>query len=340
MVNINREYLIELRGKYFEFVSFCYQILAKLFGFPNIPGMSLAPPQDKYWWTQQPSLSDDLPIRRIQFPPRAQPQSYFEILFGDLPKPASNPRIYYQSDNDGFYSYYIENFKNLQFLPNWFSEFLQINCNICTNISILELSREALFAVVLIYYYIVIVRIALGWFVSINPYMFPFSYFIMFVDWIDEVATSLMPVLGGFGIGTPLLFVCVGKFADYLNNLVFTMPYLPSEGIFEKTIIQGQVKDILTFKNLPYLWYKYPIPNEIRTFWTHERPDILKYMQKAYGKLHINFYPDIISEPGGILVNNVHDIIEQVKLKNYIFIPHIPEQILTNNFHHWYITSL
>ncbi|MGL4758948.1 MAG: hypothetical protein ACRCXZ_06415, partial [Patescibacteria group bacterium] len=45
---------------------------------------------------------------------------------------------------------------------------------------------------------------------------------------------------------------------------------------------------------LPVLWYRFPIPNEIREFWYSERPDILEYMQKAYKDLDIQFLPDTI----------------------------------------------
>lgn len=294
---LNKEDLLELRGRYFQFVSQCFQTFAKPFGFPNLRGMQLLPPDEKYWWIREADPTADLPLRRLRFPPAAQPQNYFEVLFGDRAKPASTPRIYYENASDGFYSYFVENYKNLTFLPDWFSEFLQINLNIYNDLSLIELGREALFVVVLTYYYVMVVRVAIGWFVSINPYVFPLSYLVMFVDWIDEVITSITPVLGGFGIGTPLLFMYVGKFADYVNNLVFTMPYLPSEGQFQKAFIAGQVKNILAFKDLPYLWYKYSIPNELREFWYTERRDIYKYMKKAYGQIDLTILPDRLAEP-------------------------------------------
>ena len=37
-----------------------------------------------------------------------------------------------------------------------------------------------------------VVRVAIGWFVSINPYVFPLSYLVMFVDWIDEVISNAL----------------------------------------------------------------------------------------------------------------------------------------------------
>ncbi|NNL16429.1 MAG: hypothetical protein HKO81_07300 [Flavobacteriaceae bacterium] len=52
------------------------------------------------------------------------------------------------------------------------------------------------------------------------------------------------------------------------------------------------MSDVLVFHYLPILWYRHPVPNEIREFWYKERPDILNYMQKAYKDLDIQFLPD------------------------------------------------
>ena len=135
-------------------------------------------------------------------------------------------------------------------------------------------------------------RIFIAWLISINPYAFPIAYFIALVDWIEDASMGLLPVVGGISLATPLLLTVVGKIADSLNHLVFTMPFLPSEGIPGKAIINGDVKNVLIFRYLPILWYEYPIPNEIREFWYNERPDILNYMQKAYKDLDIQFLPD------------------------------------------------
>ena len=72
------------------------------------------------------------------------------------------------------------------------------------------------------------------------------------------------------------------------------MPFLPSEGEETKLLINQQMKDVLVFHYLPVLWYRYPIPNDIREFWYKDRPDILDYMQKAYKDLDIQFLPDNI----------------------------------------------
>jgi hypothetical protein len=202
----------------------------------------------------------------------------------------------------------MENYKNIIFLPNWVSEFLQVQCHFCLDISFLEVCREVVFAILVTYYYMISFRIFIAWLISINPYTFPIAYFIAFVDWIEEYAIGLMPVVGGIGLATPLLLTLIGKAADSLNHLVFTMPFLPSEGVPGKAIVNGDIKDVLIFKYLPILWYKYPIPNEIREFWYNDRPDILKYMQEAYKNVDIQFLPDRIINQSDLLKTSLKQI--------------------------------
>jgi hypothetical protein len=86
------------------------------------------------------------------------------------------------------------------------------------------------------------------------------------------------------------------------------MPFLPSEGVPGKAIVNGDIKDVLIFKYLPILWYKYPIPNEIREFWYNDRPDILKYMQEAYKNVGIQFLPDRIINQSDLLKTSLKQI--------------------------------
>jgi hypothetical protein len=78
------------------------------------------------------------------------------------------------------------------------------------------------------------------------------------------------------------------------------------------------MKDVLVFHYLPILWYRYPIPNDIREFWYTERPDILDYMQKAYKDLDIQFLP-----------NNIITELNQQKLTATI--PSFPDQLLNQS---------
>jgi hypothetical protein len=47
------------------------------------------------------------------------------MIFGPTPKVEAVPRYIYESKEEGFYNFYIENYKNIYFLPDWLSEFIQ-----------------------------------------------------------------------------------------------------------------------------------------------------------------------------------------------------------------------
>jgi uncharacterized protein YggT (Ycf19 family) len=218
------------------------------------------------------------------------------MIFGPSPKVDAVPRYIYESRDEGFYNFYIENYKNIYFLPDWFSEFLQVRLNICLDITLLETIREVLFVGLMIYSQIVILRIALSWFIYINPYTFPWCYVAAAVDWTEDVLQGIVPAILGVNITGSVFLGILGVLADSLNHLVFTMPFLPSEAEETKLLINQEMKDVLVFHYLPILWYRYPIPNEIREFWYNERPDILDYMQKAIQDLDIQFLPNHIIE--------------------------------------------
>lgn len=289
-----KEQLITLRETFFEKSEIFFQDLAKPLGFPKNPGMSLFVDDNKnYFWMQFKSYDKYLKVREIQVPPDTQPKNYFEILFGDSPKIQEIERVFYQSKEDGFFSFYIEDFKNVVFLPNPISEFLQIYCHFCTDITFLEVFRETLFVTLITYSYLMQFRLCLAWFISINPYTFPLIYLLSLVDWAEDWSYGFLPTFRGISFATPLLMAAVGKATDLLNHLVFTMPYLPSEGHPSHVLTpNGSVESYIYFRYLPILWYKYPIPNELREYWYTERPDVLEYLQKAYENVDIQFLPD------------------------------------------------
>lgn len=291
-----RDKLIIIRQSFFDKVQEMTIEFATKFGYPKNPGMPLIP--SGVGSDGQPYLgfrvydSDILSVRNVPFPPPPTAQNWVEILLGNMPTVQPLSRLFYESKSDGFYSFYIENYKNLFFLPNSVSEFLQIHLNFCLDITFLEVFREVFFLSIVGFAEIVTLRILLSWTISINPYTFPWNYFVALVDWTEESLIGLVPSIVGVNLSGPILITILGKCADSLNNLVFTMPYLPSEGEPSKALINGELRDVLAFRYLPILWYKYPIPNEIRQYWYKERPDILTYMQKAYKNVDIQFLPD------------------------------------------------
>ncbi len=287
------EKFIPVRTAFHEIIANFFKTIAGLFGYPTNPGMPIEldlPPNI----AAQMDVLKDLPKHRTLWPPIQKPETWFEMVFGPAPKLDIVPRYIYESTDEGFYNFYIENYQNIYFLPDWLSEFIQVRLHLCLDITVLETIREVFFVGLLFYSQIIILRIALAWFVYINPYTFPWCYLVAAVDWTEEILQGVLPSLLGVNLTGSVFLGMIGIIADSLNHLVFTMPFLPSEGEPTKLLINNQMKDVLVFHYLPILWYRYPIPNEIREFWYQKRPDILNYMEKAYKDLDIQFLPDNI----------------------------------------------
>ena len=276
--------IYDLAGKFF-------QKLAQVFGYPDNPGMPIsydvANGVDERF-----QFLNDLPKRVTSFPPFQRPETWFETVFGPAPQPDVIPRYIYETKEEGYYNFYVENYRNLFFLPDWLSEFIQVRLHICLDISLLEIIREVLFIGLVFYSQMVILRITISWLIWINPYTFPWSYLTAAVDWTEDVLQGLVPSVLGVNVTGSVFLGALGAIADSLNHLVFTMPFLPSEGEETKLAINNEMKDVLVFHYLPILWYKHPIPNEIREFWYDNRPDILEYMQNAYQELNLVLVPD------------------------------------------------
>jgi uncharacterized protein YggT (Ycf19 family) len=298
---------------FYDMVGNFFQKVASLFGYPKNPGMPTIPDLGNEIYARSRFL-DRLPSHQTFWSTMQRPETWFEMIFGPVPKIEPVPRYMYESKEEGFYNFYIENYKNIYFLPDWFSEFLQVRLNICLDTTVLESIREVLFVGLVVYSQIIVLRIALSWFVSINPYIFPWCYLSAAVDWTEEILQGIIPSILGINITGSVFLGVLGIIADSLNHLVFTMPFLPSEGEESKLLINQQIKDVVIFHYLPVLWYRYPIPNEIRKFWYEERPDILDYMQKAYQDLNIQFLPD--------------NIVEELNKQNYISNLTIHQQVL------------
>ena len=119
------------------------------------------------------------------------------------------------------------------------------------------------------------------------------------------------------------------------------MPFLPSEGEETKVYINNQMKDVILFHYLPILWYRYPIPNEIREFWYKERPDILNYMQKAYKDLNIQFLPDsLLQELNEQKILSKLDLFDPNKIDNHLVSTELvfySDMLLTNISKHFHL---
>lgn len=265
--------------------------IARFLGYPDVPGMPVFPLDFKA--RDQLMGQDLLPKHITEIPPtQAQrPETLTEALFGTFPYTMPIEKHFYQHKAEGYYNFYVENYRNMYFLPDWLSGYIQIHFNITVDHSNLELCRDVFFYVILLYGAIVSIRTTLFWMLAINPYTFPWVFAVDFVDWIYDALAGILPCFVGIDLVPSIFAMLIGKVTDSANHLVFTMPFLPSEGNKVKMLIDGELKDVVQFHYLPYLWYKYPIPMNLREFWYSERPDILNFMEKNYSQFGINFRP-------------------------------------------------
>ena len=169
-----------------------FKTIAKLFGYPENPGM----PGGYDFSIENSARSkflENLPSHKTFWPPIQRPETWFETIFGPSPKIDAVPRYVYENREEGFYNFFIENYKDIYFLPDWLSEFLQVRLHFCLDLTLLETIREVFFIGLVIYSQIVILRITLSWFISINPYTVPWCYLVAAVDWTEEVLQGLLP---------------------------------------------------------------------------------------------------------------------------------------------------
>ena len=268
-----------------------FDSIAGFLGYPDVPGMPTFPPNQKL--RDQLIGQDLLPKHITEIPPNQvqRPETLTEALFGTFPYTMPVEKHFYQHKAEGYYNFYVENYRNMYFLPDWLSGYIQIHLNITVDHSNLELCRDVFFYVVLLYGAIVSIRTTLFWMLAINPYTYPWVFAVDFVDWIYDGLAGILPCVVGIDLVPTFLAMLIGKIADSANHLVFTMPFLPSEGNKVKMLIDGELKDVIQYHYLPYLWYKYPIPLSLREFWASERPDILNFMEKNYSQFGLNFRP-------------------------------------------------
>ena len=234
-------------------------------------------------------------------------KNYLEIFF---PKGIqfNNPSVIFYKDNlEGYYNFIITQ-KNPLFLPNWISEIIQIFGNQHINTTNLRTLQEWTFGFLNKFRILCELRAALWWWLMFNPYQEPFNTLRVLTEWYLTAFTGTFPIILGIDIGPSISISLLGFVLDGLNRLVFTMPYLPSEGekfnitnlstldnpALVNLIDKLGVEEVRIFRYLPSLWYKYPIPDNLREYWYTKKPEILQYFLNNYGNLGIDFLPDRI----------------------------------------------
>ena len=234
-------------------------------------------------------------------------KSYIEIFFPKGLQFINNPFTYYVDSVEGYYNFVITQ-QNPVFLPNWLSEIIQIFGNQHLTIDTLRTYQEYLFGFLNKFRILCEIRAALWWWLMFNPYQEPFNTLRVLTEWYLTAFTGIFPIIIGIDIGPSLSIGLLGFILDYLNRLVFTMPYLPSEGeTFTLSTLYKLdnpnlvnlighlgVEEVKVFRYLPSLWYKYPIPDNLREYWYDKKHEMFDYFIKYYGNSGIDFLPNRI----------------------------------------------
>jgi uncharacterized protein YggT (Ycf19 family) len=237
----------------------------------------------------------------------AQGKSYIDIFKpeGSIFNP---PLIYFYTDPvEGFFNLFVveSGATSPVYLPNWLAEIIQLATNQQLTIMFLRDIQEWAYEFLKIFKTLCQMRATLWWWLMFNPYQQPFNTLRVLTEWYLTAFIGIFPVILGIDIGSTIGLGLLGHTVDVLGRLAFTMPYLPGEGEFYKAkdlanidnpnlaqMLTEYGQDVRIFRNLPDLWYKYPIPNAIREDWYTNRPQITEHLIKNYYGLGVDFLPD------------------------------------------------
>ena len=239
----------------------------------------------------------------------ASSKSYFDIFKpeGTIFKP---PLIYTYTDPlEGYFNLFVvESGPGVitpTYLPNWLAEAIQLATNQKLTLTVLRDFQEWAYEFLKIFKTLCQIRVSLWWWLMFNPYQQPFNTLRVLTEWYLTAFIGIFPVIVGIDIGSTIGLGLLGHTVDFLGRLAITVPYLPAEGEFYDTksfhlidnpnlveMFSEYGQDVRVFRNLPDLWYKYPIPNHIREDWYTNKPEITEHLIKNYYGLGVDFLPD------------------------------------------------
>lgn len=234
-------------------------------------------------------------------------KSYIDIFKpeGTLFNP---PLVYFYTDPvEGFFNLFVVESGGTSpvYLPNWLAELIQLATNQQLTVLVMRDIQEWTYEFLKIFKTLCQMRATLWWWLMFNPYQQPFNTLRVLTEWYLTAFIGIFPVIIGIDIGSTMGLALLGHSVDLLGRLAFTVPYLPKEGELIKAADLSTIdnpnlsemlteygKDVRIFRNLPELWYKYPIPNSLREDWYTNKPEITEHLIKTYYDLGIDFLPD------------------------------------------------
>ena len=239
-------------------------------------------------------------------------KNWIDILFPP-PKSYFNSHIFLlNSGKDAFIGFIVS--QQATFIPDILSEYIQLygGINAPDDTLSLVIFQRCVYDFVRMFTSLCGFRLLFSLILIINPYTFPWILIVTSTEWFLESLSGLIPVFLGVDFSGVLALNILAAITDYIKKLVFTMPYLPSEGIKE-TIGSHNV---YRFGGIPQLWQEHGIPNELKEEWYKERPEIIEQFFKYYNDVGIKFLPTRVLEElsktqtqASNLTNHVTDVL-------------------------------
>lgn len=214
-------------------------------------------------------------------------KNWIDILFPP-PKSYFNSHIFLlNSGQDAFLGFIVS--QQATFIPDILSEYIQLygGINVPDDTLNLVIFQRWVYDFVRMFTSLCGFRLLFSLILIINPYTFPWILIVTSTDWFLESLSGLLPVFLGVDFSGVLALNILAAITDYIKKLVFTMPYLPSEGIKE-TIGSHNV---YRFGGIPQLWLEHGIPDQLKEEWYKERPEIIEHFFKYYNDVGIQFLP-------------------------------------------------
>jgi len=329
MANIISTYIFKIKFALLDSFSYFIHLIAGKLNFPLNTGMPKYPVGRVERIGEALLAESKLSSIEYRTPPPPNPTNLWEVFFGNfpiLPGDWTAKVAHYtenMSTNSNPYGFYVFRHSNALYLPDWLALPIQLHWDL-SDVDGLEIVRETVYGMICLYYLLFALRTSLFWIISINPYAKPWIYIISLTDWLHEASTGFMPTAVGIDLFPTFFLAMIGAVGDVFIRLIFTTPYLASEGQNAKTwrtyaseedFLENAYSfnpNITEFKHFPIMWYKYPIPNNLREYWYNERPDILEYFLKNYADKNIEFYPEDV-------VKNMYEEMGQTYIKSDSF---------------------
>lgn len=218
--------------------------------------------------------------------------TWYEIIFRPKDPVIHHPLFFYKKEADAFICFLVS--QQATFLPDWLSKIIQIYGNINVSEDTINLCsyQELIYELLLIFMKLCQFRMFMTMWLIFNPYAQPWILVTTATDWFLEILSGSIPSLMGIEFTGSIMLNLLSQFIQYIRNLVFTMPYLPSEGIKETIGFY----DMYRFNGFPRLWYENGIPDQLREEWYTKKPEIIKHFLTYYNDIGQDIVPSRILE--------------------------------------------